>query len=254
MQKQERLQLVIDELRKSRWVSIAQLAEMFKVSEITIRRDLQELARQGLIKRSHSGIETNPLLNGDPPIMQRMSEFQECKERIAKAASELIGDSTSIFVGSGSTTGFIPRYLVDKTNLTVVTNALNVAYSLSQINGISVVVIGGMLRSSELSLIGHIAEQSLGEVCVDKVFTGIAAISLTVGLTNNYLLEVQTDRKLFELQAEKIVLADHTKFNKVASAFVAPVMKVSTLITDELTDPKILDEIRQQGVRVIVAK
>ncbi|NPV77310.1 MAG: DeoR/GlpR transcriptional regulator [Anaerolineae bacterium] len=254
MQKQERHQLMIDELRKSRWVSIAQLAGMFKVSEITIRRDLQELTGQGLIKRSHGGFETNPLLNGDPPVMQRMSEYQECKERIAKAASELIGDSTSIFVGSGSTTGFIPRYLVDKTNLTVVTNALNVAYSLSQIKGISVVVIGGMLRSSELSLIGHIAEQSLGEVCVDKVFTGIAAINLVVGLTNNYLLEVQTDRKLFELQAEKIVLADHTKFNKVASAFVAPVMKVSTLITDELTDPKILDEIRQQGVRVIVAE
>ena len=251
--KQERLQLIIDEFRKSRWVTVTQLAEIFNVSKITIRRDLQELSEQGLIKRSLVGMEMNPLLNIDPPVIQRIMELKEFKERIAKAASQLIGNSTSIFIGSGSTTSFLSPHLVDKTNLTIVTNALNIAYSLSQSNGVSIVVIGGMLRASELSLIGHIAEQSLAEVCIDKVFTGIAAINLGVGLTNNNMLEVQTDRKLFELQAEKIILADHSKFNKVASAFVAPINKVSTLVTDELADPAILDEIRQQGVNVIIA-
>ena len=109
------------------------------------------------------------------------------------------------------------------------------------------------MRASELSLVGHITEQSLREVRVDKVMIGIPAISLEAGLTNDFLPEVMTDRTIIEMAPELIVVADHTKFGKVASAYVAPVERVTTLVTDVGADPAFLSRLREMGVRVIVA-
>jgi DeoR/GlpR family transcriptional regulator of sugar metabolism len=119
----------------------------------------------------------------------------------------------------------------------VVTNALNVATELASAQGVTVVVTGGMMRASELSLVGHITEQSLREVRVDKVILGMRAISLEEGMTNDYLPEVMTDRTIIEMARELIVVADHSKFGKVASAYVAPVERITTLVTDASTDP-----------------
>lgn len=109
------------------------------------------------------------------------------------------------------------------------------------------------MRASELSLVGHIAEQSLREVRVDKVIMGMRAISLEAGLTNDYLPEVMTDRTIIEMAPELILVADHTKFGKVASAYVAPVERIATLVTDTETDPQTLISLRQLGIQVVVA-
>jgi len=109
-----------------------------------------------------------------------------------------------------------------------------------------------MLRHEELSLIGHIAEQSLREVTFDKVIIGIPAVDLTAGLTNDYLPEVITDRTILSHGREVILVADHTKCGKVASAFVAPLNRVNTFITDHLTSPDFLEGVRKQGVKVLV--
>jgi DeoR/GlpR family transcriptional regulator of sugar metabolism len=116
------------------------------------------------------------------------------------------------------------------------------------------VITGGVMRSSELSLVGHITEQALREVRVDKIFIGIPAISLESGLTNDYLPEVVTDRTIIEMAPELILLADHTKFGKVGSAYVAPITSITTLVTDSQTDPSILKEMERLGIQVIVAK
>ena len=120
--------------------------------------------------------------------------------------------------------------------------------------GITVVVIGGMLRSSELSMIGHIADQALREVRVDKVIIGMTAISVDKGLSNDYLPEVITDRTIFDMASEVILVADHTKFGKVASGYVAPINRISTLITDHKTNLSYLDQIRNMGVNVVVTQ
>jgi len=116
------------------------------------------------------------------------------------------------------------------------------------------VVTGGMMRASELSLIGHIAEQSLREVRVDKVIIGIPAISLESGLTNDYLPEVMTDRKIIEMSPHLIVVADHTKFGRVASAYLAPLERVEILVTDSEADPEMVALFEQTGIRVIIAE
>jgi DeoR/GlpR family transcriptional regulator of sugar metabolism len=251
--KEERLQRILQVIQKDGHATAGDLARSFGVSEITIRRDLIELDTRGVIRRAHGGAIVSTPSAVEPPIIHRIAQEKECKEAIARTAAALINDGESVFIGSGSTTAYVARYLTNHKRLTIVTNALNVSTELATAEEITVVVLGGMMRREELSLIGHIAEQSLREVAFDKVIIGIPAIDLKAGLTNDYLPEVITDRTILNRAREVILVADHTKCGLVASAFVAPLIRVNTLITDSHTSPEFLEGVRAQGVRVIVA-
>lgn len=251
--KEERQQLIVEAVQSSRQVTVAELSTRFDVSEVTIRRDLRNLAAQGVLRRAHGGAIIASPAPPEPPVVQRMTQAENCKECIGRAAAALIPDGDSVFIGSGSTTAHVARCLVERKNLTVVTNALNVATELSGAEGVTVVVTGGMMRPSELSLVGHIAEQSLREVRVDKIIMGMRAISLEAGMTNDYLPEVMTDRTIIEMAPELIVVADHTKFGKVASAYIAPVERITTLVTDSGADPEILAHLQEVGIQAIIA-
>ncbi len=252
--KERRLQQILEVARRDGHVSVMELSQRFGVSDVTIRRDLRELAAQGLLRRAHGGAVPTTPAPPEPPVIQRMSHELAWKEAIGRAAAALVSDNESVFIGSGSTTAHVARNLLDRRGLTVVTNALNIATELAAAEGITVVVTGGMMRASELSLVGHIAESSLREVRVDKVIIGMRAISLEAGMTNDYLPEVMTDRAIIEMAPELILVADHTKFGKIASAYVAPLEKVTTLVTDPQTDPHVLASLREMGIRVIIAQ
>jgi len=251
--KEERLQRILQVIQKDGHAISGDLARSFGVSEITIRRDLSELDERGFVRRAHGGAIISISVAVEPPIIHRLVQEKECKEAIARAAAALINDGESIFIGSGSTAAYVARYLTNHKHLTVVTNALNVSTDLATAVDITVVVLGGMMRREELSLIGHIAEQSLREVALDKVIIGTPAIDLVAGLTNDYLPEVITDRTILNRAREVILVADHTKCGLVASAFVAQLNRVNTFITDIQTPPEFLEGVRAQGVRVIVA-
>ncbi len=251
--KVERQKLILETLRDNRQVTVAELSRRFDVSEVTIRRDLRDLDAQGALQRAHGGAILVTPAAIEPPVVQRMAQMQNPKESVGRAAAALVADGESVFIGSGSTTVYVARYLGDRKNLTVVTNALTVAIELASAEGVTVVVTGGMMRASELSLVGHIAEQSLREVRVDKVIIGIPAISLEAGLTNDYLPEVMTDRAIIEMASELIVVADHAKFGKIASAYLAPIERITTLVTDPGADSETLDRLERMGIRVIIA-
>ncbi len=252
--KEERLQLILETLQRQGRATVSDLSREFKVSEITVRRDLRELADQGLIRRAHGGAVSTVPPTLEPPVVRRMLERAEVKKRIGRAAAALVSNGGSVFIGSGSTNVYLTRCLLEHQNLTVVTNALNVASELATAPGVTVVVLGGMMRASELSLIGHITEQAIREVRVDKAIIGIPAIDVEAGLTNDYLPEVMTDRAIIAAAPELVLVADHSKFGKVASAYLAPLERVNTLVTDDQTDPALLDRIRALGVRVLIAE
>jgi len=254
MLKEERQRLILDMLRSNQHVTVADLSRRFAVSEVTIRRDLGELHARGELRRAHGGAIMATPAPPEPPVVQRMLQMERHKQLIGRTAAALVADGESVFIGSGSTTAYVARHLVNRKNLTVVTNALTVATELATASGVTVVVTGGMMRASELSLIGHIAEQSLREVRVDKVIIGIPAISLESGLTNDYLPEVMTDRKIIEMSPHLIVVADHTKFGRVASAYLAPLERVEILVTDSEADPEMVALFEQTGIRVIIAE
>jgi DeoR/GlpR family transcriptional regulator of sugar metabolism len=229
------------------------LSELFRVSESTIRRDLEVLDEQGVIQRAHGGAIVVERAAPEPPIIQRIVENEEEKKKIGRAAAQLVRDGETVFLGSGTTTLEVARNLVDKCNLTVITNALNIANLFAGNPNITVIVVGGLLRHSELSMIGHITEQVLKELRADKVIMGMRAISIEEGLTNDYLPETMTDRAIIQFAPEVILVADHSKFDKVSTALVAPITSVNKMVTDVDTPTQIVADLRAMGIDVIIA-
>jgi DeoR/GlpR family transcriptional regulator of sugar metabolism len=250
---QERQQKILESLRKDGAVRVSRLSEVFNVSEATIRRDLDLLHETGFLQRTHGGaVVANPALP-EPPVIQRLSENTQAKERIGRAAANLIRDGETIFIGTGTTAHEVARNLCDRRNLTVITNSLLVINTLAQAENSSVIALGGLLRSSELSFIGYLTEQALRELHPQKVFIGIHAVSLRFGLSNDILPEVATDRVIIESAPEIVLVADNTKFDKVSTAIVAPLSVVSTVVTDDSTPTEIIAELREAEIEVIVA-
>jgi DeoR/GlpR family transcriptional regulator of sugar metabolism len=137
--------------------------------------------------------------------------------------------------------------------LTVITNSLPVVNVFAGLENLNVICLGGILRDSELSFIGHITEQSLSEVRADKVFIGTRAISLEHGLTHEYLPETMTDRAILKAGQEIIVVADHTKFGRAATVLLAPLESIHTIVTDGRTRQDFLSAVENKGIRVIAA-
>lgn len=247
----ERLRHIERLINERQHVRVAELSKYFAVSEPTIRRDLQKLEEMGRIQRAHGGASAVEQAMPELPVAQRVVEYNEEKRRIGQAAAQLIQDGETIFLGSGTTMLEVARNLYDKKNLTVITNALNVAQCLANDADINVIITGGVLRHSELSMIGYIVEQTLKELHADKVFVSMRAVSVDEGLTNDNLLETMTDRKIIQLAHEVILVADHSKFGKVATAVVAPITAVHKVVTDAQTSQETVQKLRAFGISVI---
>jgi DeoR/GlpR family transcriptional regulator of sugar metabolism len=247
---EDRQTSIIALLSRQGRLSVADIVGQFGVSEATARRDLETLAEQGKIQRVHGG--ALPLKHAPPeaPLLQREQEQLFEKQRIGQAVAALVRDGETIFLGSGTTVLQVARNLRFRQNLTVITNSLPVMNTLANVPGITLVALGGMLRPSELSFIGHITEQALAEVRADKVIIGVHAISLENGLTNDYLPETMTDRAILKAGREVIVVADHTKINAVATAFLAPLTSINTLVTDQQAPSDFVASLRQNNISV----
>jgi DeoR/GlpR family transcriptional regulator of sugar metabolism len=249
---EERQNLILDLLLRQGRLTVAEIVERFKVSEATARRDLEALAEQGKIQRVHGGALPLRQAPPEPPLLQRESEQFFEKHCIAQTAAALVQDGETVFIASGSTTLQVARQLRGRL-LTVITNSLPVMNTLAGVPNMSLIGIGGELRQSELSFVGHIAEQAIAELRADKVILGVHALSIEHGLTSDYLPEVLTDRAILKIGREVILVADHTKFNTVSTAFIAPITAVHCLVTDSAAPAEQVAALRELGLRVILA-
>ncbi len=249
----ERQKQILSLLVRQGRLSVAEVVRRFSISEATARRDLGLLASEGKAKRVHGGIIAVDQAPPELPILQRTSEQADEKARIGRIAGELIVEKDTVFLGSGTTTLEVARSLRERKNLTIITNSLAVLNMLVGNKDIELVALGGMLRESELSFIGHITEQALAEVRADKVIMSTRGLSLEHGLTNDYLQETLTDRAILKTGREVIILADHTKLNRVSTALLAPLKTIHTLITDSQADKKFIQAIKKQGIAVVIA-
>lgn len=228
--------------------SVGTLARELGVTPSTIRRDLARLAREGRILRTYGGATlSGPALPkvGDPGL--------SAKRAIAQTAAGRVHDGDTILISSGSTTLEFARRLVDR-RLTVITNALDVATILVDRPGIELVVLGGVVRSGMHSTLGHIAEIALRELRADALYMGIGAIGPDLGLMNDSIPEILTDRALRRAARDCVVLADATKFRTVAPAFVFDIAQVTTLITDDAVEPVDVAALEAHGVEVVIAR
>jgi DeoR/GlpR family transcriptional regulator of sugar metabolism len=250
----ERQEQIVQLIAQYKRVKISDLCDSFSISKATARRDLEVLANQGRVQRVHGGAI---IVNSAPPelpILKRQSEQAEEKKRIGLAAASLVSSGSSVFLGSGSTVLEVARNLRNAKDLTVVTNSLPVVNELSDIQTITLVMIGGLFRASELSFIGHLTELALKEINVDQVFLGARAISLTHGLTNDYLPETMTDRAIIHIGKKVILVVDHSKFGRISTAFLAPLDAIHTIVTDCYTADSFCDELEGKGIQIIHAQ
>jgi DeoR/GlpR family transcriptional regulator of sugar metabolism len=162
-----------------------------------------------------------------------------------------VNPGDTVFLGSGTTVLEVARCLLDHQELTVITNSLPVINTMIGQPGMKLIIIGGILRDSELYFLGHLTEQALSEVRADKVIMGARAISLENGLTNDYLNETLTDRAIIKSSERVILVVDHTKCGSVSTAFLAPLSDIDTLVTDSNTDPDFIQSLNEMGIHVI---
>ena len=249
----ERQRSILALLNEKKRINVASLCEIYGISEATARRDLETLADEGRIQRVHGGAIALDKASPELPILQRERQQTGEKERIGRVAAQLVKDGETIFLGSGSTVHAIACHLTDHKGLTVLTNSLPITNELVGCAGIDLVILGGTLRDSELSFIGHITEQALSEVRADQVFIGARAVSLEKGITNDYMAETLTDRAIINIGQKVILAADHTKFGQLSTAFLAPIETFDLIVTDRGIDREYVLGLEERGISITLA-
>lgn len=229
--------------------SVNEMARVLGVSTSTVRRDLNELHDRGLIERVHGGAA--PLTDDVEPIRPlREVAYADEKRRIGRAAAQHIADHSTVLILGGTTTEAMLPFLGSVRGLTVLTNSLMVVNRLAQYPDIDLIVLGGLLRRSEMSLLGHLTIAGLDEFRIGQVFSGAFGVDPDEGVTGTNLSETQTDRSLASSAPKLILLADHSKFTQHGPAKLVPISAVTTLITDEGIDAETVARFAAAGVAV----
>ncbi|MCE1252280.1 MAG: DeoR/GlpR family DNA-binding transcription regulator [Anaerolineae bacterium] len=248
---------IVEIVTQNGQISIPEICDKFDVSEMTARRDLNELDRQGLLRRVHKGAVVNLGRSFEPPFSTRIVNNPEAKAKIGLRAAEMVVNGDSIALDVGTTTLEIVKGLKGKKNLTIITSCLQVAIqvadTLSLSDDVRLIIAGGIVRPRELSMIGAITQSVYQNYHVDKAFIGIAGISPEDGLTEYNVDDAQTKQTIIKSALKKIIVADGSKLGLTTFATVAPLSSIDTIITDDTAPEDIVEQIREKGVDVIVA-
>ena len=251
---EERRREILGVLHRDGRVLVKDLARQFRISQITIRKDLEFLDGQGVIQRTHGGalpVQSGALL--DPTQREKEKLHRKQKTEIALAAARLVEDGQSVLLDSGTTTTAIARALKHSLNtrarLTVITNAINIAAELAGTN-IEVILTGGTLRKNSFSLVGPLAERTLRQLSADILFLGVDGFDTAAGLFTPNLLESEVNRTMVEIARRTIAVCDSSKFGRRSLCNIMPVAAVHEVITDTQILKSDLRALKEAGVKV----
>ena len=246
MRSVDRHRKIIEIVMEKGSLSIPDICQRFGISEMTARRDLNELDRQGMLRRVHGGAVAGLGRSYEPPFPTRASKNQPSKTAIGLKASDLIYDGDSIALDVGTTTLEIVPGLVGKRNLTIITSCLQIANlvvdKLSLEIDARLILTGGIVRPRELSMVGTIPERVYSDFHVDKAFIGTGGVSLEDGLTEYNIEDAQIKQMLLRSAREKIVVADGSKFGVTTFSTVAPLTAVDKIVTDRDAPGEIVEK------------
>lgn len=246
----ERKDKILKMLADDTVVKAGILAKKFNVSMETIRRDLNELEEEKLIRRVHGGAVLYTEYGVEPNYSYRIAANYEDKINIALKASEMVKDGDSIIVDIGTTTLEMVKFLKNRKNLTVITNSMKIAMELMDEKEITVIFIGGKVRFGDGSTSGFWAEEMVANFHADKLFLGVGAIMAEYGVMDYHIEETNLRRCYIKSAEQVIALADYSKFGLKALNQVCKIEDLDYIITDEKTDKKILREIKEKGVQI----
>ncbi len=257
MLKQQRQDEIVKQVLRRGPVSVTELAADLNISEITIRRDLDELDKSGHLKRIRGGAQPLSPRDPEPPVVHRQISQVIEKKAIGEAAVQLVSDGDVIALESGSTTLELARALRRRVwqHLQVVTNSFAITEGLMRVPGVQLIFVGGIVNCDELGTFGVLTEEMLKRMSINKLFIGCRGINPDTGLSHDVqaAAEIATVRALAEASKKVFVLADHTKFERTFLVQMLPIGDVDGVVTDSLTPEPILQKLRKQVRRVVVA-
>ncbi len=228
----QRREQIIKLLREDGSAKVIDLAKLFKVSEVTIRQDLEKLEAEDLIIREHGGAFLKNVEDQVRNFSLMNTENMDKKELIGRKAAELIENGDVIILDSGSTTTEIAKNLKGRKNLTIITNALNIALMLGTEPGIDIMMTGGEFKPPTLSLTGQKAADFFGDIHVNKLFLATAGISLKAGLTYPSISDLVVKKAMIDAAETIYLVADSTKIRKPSFASLGALSLINYIITD----------------------
>jgi DeoR family fructose operon transcriptional repressor len=239
-------------------VAVADLVASLGVSADTIRRDLDVLAQDGLITRTHGGATHPRLARADQPFVSRLHERQDIKRRIGRTAAGLVGDSQTVLINGGTTTLAVARALHGQRDLTIVTNNLRIPSEVDAACVRELYLLGGHCRFSSLVTIGPVDFPGLGSgqshaVMADLAIIGVGGISADKGLSTTNLHEARMMRQMIDTATQAVVVVDSSKFERNTFAQIAPLDAVHALVTDAFPPSRLAEALDAAGVRLVVA-
>lgn len=248
-----RRQRTLELLAQHGEVSVADLSRDAGVSEMTVRRDLETLEREGLLKRVHGGAISGASRGYEPPFSLRAGQGSDAKTAIGRLAASLIDEGETVALDVGTTTLEAARALQQATGITVLTPSLRAAETLSLNPDIRLIVTGGIARPGELSLVGDLAERAFGDLFCDTVLLGAGGVDVVAGVTEFNLEDTRVKRAALASARRCVILADASKLGQIALAAVCPLERVDVLVTDRSASEEALAPIRESGVEVLIA-
>lgn len=244
---------ILKQLNEKGEIFVDQLSNEYGVSEVTIRNDLDQLERKQLLIRARGGAMKH--IGGvglDFGISEKDKIHLNEKTKIGEFAASIINDGDIIIIDSGTTTAEMARNLGDFKNLTVITNAINIAIIVSKFPNINLIMPGGNMRKNSQSLVGPIAEKSLSKFYVDKVFLGVDGVDVKEGIYTANMEEAHLNEQMVSIGNEVVILTDSSKFNRRAFAFICPIENVDRIITDKGISAEDKNTLIENGVEVSV--
>jgi DeoR/GlpR family transcriptional regulator of sugar metabolism len=250
----QRREKILELIQEDGSAKVISLAKMFKVSEVTIRQDLEKLESEGLILREHGGAFLKNVEDSVRSFTLFNQTNMDKKAIIGKVAASLIETGETIILDSGSTTTEIARQLIGKKGITVITNALNIALILGAEPGIEVIVTGGEFKPPTLSLTGQKAAKFFEDIHVDKLFLATAGISLRSGLTYPSLSDIVVKKAMIDSADKTYLVADSSKIGKNAFASLGALSLIDYIITDPAISPDHLQLFKDHEIEIIIAE
>lgn len=262
---EERRVKIQQRLAQQTTVTIAELADEFGVSEMSIRRDLDELEARGICQRIHGGAISLRVQEYRGPTYpsygQREQQQAREKTAIARAAAALVQPAEVIAIDSGTTAAYLAQALRNVYPLTVITNSVRVLDQLHDVTAIALICPGGALSledrslgSGDLSFVGPLTVAALRNFRPSKAFISTSGLTVANGITNAALLQAEIKRTLIEIAEEAILITDHTKFGRASGFLVAEMSAFRKVITDSAAPPEDVEALRRQGIEVILVE
>ena len=248
----ERRNIIIQKLSTEGKVIVSSLSREFGVTEETIRRDIEKLEKEGLATKTYGGAITTLKQNKDLPYMVRKKSNVDLKQKIAKEVAMMIKDGDQIMLDASSTSLFVVREIKSLSNITIITNSLEILLELGDKTGWTVLSTGGTLREGAYSLSGSSAERMIRDHHVDLAICSAKGLDMNMGITESNEKDAEMKKAIFNAANTRILAMDNTKFDSISFIKVCDINDVNMIVTDKNPGPAWEKRIKDNGVDLVI--